>query len=585
MKRLVGFLFMWLVVVISCTTNEERMAMRQGLDSLNQRNRNGQPFTVHEADSFVRFFDRHGTSNDRLLAHYLLGRAYYEAGEAPMALQCYQDAINCADTTSADMNYYVLSSTYSQMAYAYHQQLLLSYEVESQRQASYYAFRANEPYWGIYNLSMAATAFILMNKKDSAELLQKKVVELYRKYGYHQDAALALRPLIHLYTEQQGKLKEAKVLMDRYEAESGLFDGKQELPPLQRQYYYYKGLYFEGIGNLDSAENYYRKICYPGMQPVAQDPMYRGLLSVFKKRYQADSIAKYAQLYCEANDSSIALKDQTLTAQLAASYKYSRLQKEAKENQARAYRANYRLGIISFLFVLILITGLWIWRNNKEKRQRLEEEYNQATDVYQKNLHSLQLLESVHQTVIENIQQELEDTQNENKDFRVKYTKAQKTISEINEQYENKKAELEEENGILKDRIQELSQRKDIAKHLEDTNNFTNTEIVRHIKDMVNKPQLVLTSEELDQLANAVTSYYPDLMQDMNQADGLTKPAMYVCMLVLLNLRPGEIANLLSLSSQQVSNLKHEINICMFREGTARTLYNNLKRKYAIYSC
>ena len=185
MKRLVGFLTLWLVVLISCTTNEERTAMRQGLDSLNQRNRNGQPFTVHEADSFVCFFDRHGTSNDRLLAHYLLGRAYYEAGEAPMALQCYQDAINCADTTSADMNYYVLSSTYSQMAYAYHQQLLLSYEVESQRQASYYAFRANEPYWGIYNLSMAATAFILMNKKDSAELLQKKVVELYRKYGFN----------------------------------------------------------------------------------------------------------------------------------------------------------------------------------------------------------------------------------------------------------------------------------------------------------------------------------------------------------------------------------------------------------------
>ena len=69
--------------------------MRQGLDSLNQRNRTDQPFTVSDVEPYVRFFDRHGTSNDRLLAHYLLGRAYYEHGEAPMALECYHDAIDC----------------------------------------------------------------------------------------------------------------------------------------------------------------------------------------------------------------------------------------------------------------------------------------------------------------------------------------------------------------------------------------------------------------------------------------------------------------------------------------------------------
>ena len=86
-----------LLTLCCCTTERHRTAMRQGLDSLNQRNRTDQPFTVQEADSFVRFFDRHGTANDRLLAHYLLGRAYYEAGEAPMALECYHDAIECAD--------------------------------------------------------------------------------------------------------------------------------------------------------------------------------------------------------------------------------------------------------------------------------------------------------------------------------------------------------------------------------------------------------------------------------------------------------------------------------------------------------
>ena len=40
------------------------------------------------------FYDRHGSANEQLRAHYLLGCAYRDLGEAPQALQCYQDAID-----------------------------------------------------------------------------------------------------------------------------------------------------------------------------------------------------------------------------------------------------------------------------------------------------------------------------------------------------------------------------------------------------------------------------------------------------------------------------------------------------------
>ena len=106
-----------------------------------------------------------------------------------------------------------------------------------------------------------------------------------------------------------------------------MFDERHELPPSKRQFYYYKGKYFDEVGELDSAEYYYRKIFRPNMSFVSMNPMYEGLLSVFTKRHKADSIAKYAQLYCMVNDSSIAIKDQELTAQMAASYHYNRFQK------------------------------------------------------------------------------------------------------------------------------------------------------------------------------------------------------------------------------------------------------------------
>ena len=139
MKQLVGFIFLWILLLIGCTTERQRTAMRQGLDSLNQRNRTDQPFTTKDVEPYVRFFDDHGTANDRLLAHYLLGRAYYEAGEAPTALECYHDAIDCADTTSKDCDFAQLSRVYGQMAKIhcdqglYRQQLNLTKEAGESR--------------------------------------------------------------------------------------------------------------------------------------------------------------------------------------------------------------------------------------------------------------------------------------------------------------------------------------------------------------------------------------------------------------------------------------------------------------------
>ena len=84
MKRLIVYLFVWVAVLIGCTTEADRSRMRSSLDSINVLNRNDQPFTIDDVQPYVRFFDDHGSANDRLLDHYLLGLAYYDHGEAPI---------------------------------------------------------------------------------------------------------------------------------------------------------------------------------------------------------------------------------------------------------------------------------------------------------------------------------------------------------------------------------------------------------------------------------------------------------------------------------------------------------------------
>ena len=561
--------------------------MQYLLHHMNAENKTDVIFTSDSlAKELVDHFDRHGTTNEQVLAHYLLGRAYSDMGEAPQAVANFQNAIDAADTIATDFNFYLLSCVYSQMAEIYRRQLLLSYEIESRRHASHFAFRANQIKWVLYNQAMSAGAYILMNKKDSAEILLKSVIEKYRKYGYTQEALRYSRSLIHLYTEGPKRLKEAKAMMDQFEAESELFDEHHELPPSQRQYYYYKGLYYEGIHCLDSAEYYYRKMYYLDMPYIVQDPMYKGLLSVFSKRHMADSIAKYAQLYGLANDSSVTLKDQNLIAQMAASYRYSRLQEEVHRNELKAYRTLIVLILSIVLMVIVSVASLLLWRSHRKRYQQkidqLKTEFADTTEEYEENLHKLQLLESSHQKVISIIQEELLNAQNESTSFKEKYDDAQKTIVYINQEYESEKARLLDENSVLQERIRELQKEEILSKHLSVSESFAKEIIVRRIHEIAKKPVIPVTDEEWNELTKIFGNTYPDLFHDLCQRCD-SPQSVRVCILTVLGIGSNEQANMLGTTIQRVSNIKSALNKALFNETSSRSFHKNLVVRYNIY--
>lgn len=557
--------------------------MQYLLHRLNAENKTSAKFTSDSlAKVLADHFDNHGTTNERMLAHYLLGLAYSDMGEAPQAINSFQNAIDAADTTVADFDFYTLECVYSQMAEIYRRQLLLTNEIEARNKASHFAFRANKPKWAIYNQALSAGAYILLNKKDSAEIILKSALEQYQKHGYVQQALRYSRSLIHLYTESPQRLTEAKALMDDFEAKSDLFDEHHELPPSQRQYYYYKGKYFEGIQQLDSAEYYYRKIHFQGMPFVAQDPMFKGLLSVYSKRNIADSIAKYARLYGMANDSSIALKDRDIVAQMAANYNYNRLQKEAHESEVMAYKRLIILIIVGVLLSIILIAAFLLWKSNQRKIERLKRKYAEATEEYGENLHELQMLESSHQQVISAIQQELSDTQSESSGFREKYAKAQQTISQINQDYESEKSRLTEIIEVLQRRIVELQKKDIISKHLSVSESFAKETIVKRFREIANSPLTKVSENEWKELTKVFENNYPELFHDLSQRYN-TSQYIRVCILTVLGIGSNTQANMLETTTPRISNIKSSINNALFDEGSSRTLFRNLAVRYNIY--
>ena len=553
----------------------KRLRMRYDLLEAKAQNKAFVDFTSDSiAKEFTRYYDSHGTANERLTAHYLLGCVYRDLGEAPHAVDCYLDAISQADTTAKDCDFYTLSCAYAQMADIYYRQLLLSYSIIARKRASYYAFKANKPVYAISDLERIASAYILQNKKDSAELILIEVQHLYQRYGLLQNALQSFTKLIHIYVNDSNKLIQTKELIDKYDSEFSSFDKNHELQGAKRKFYFYKGRYFEGVNQLDSAEYYYRKIYRPNMSYTAMDPMYRGLLSVFTKRHQADSIAKYSQLLCLANDSSIAKKDQDLTAQMAASYNYNRYQKEALENEKIAHHTQIILISILVGVAIVALFLYTIWRNHLKKQERLRAEYTKATEEYEKNIRTMRLLDSAYQEVINAMKEELSKTKSE----------SQSRLEAITSKYEKSKSELEEENRKLVDSIKRLEKQEAISDYLKKTKELMDSEIVKHIKELEQKPLSRLANGDWNILNAEIAINFPSIIHDLNSLPKITDQKIRVCLLVILKIQDSCIANWLDLKANRISNIKSELNQELFGDNSARTLYNNLRQRYNIIS-
>jgi tetratricopeptide (TPR) repeat protein len=521
-----GVLGLWalMMVLLLAACGESHEAMLRQLEMLEQMNRADSVMTNDSlAEALTSYFDSHGTANERLRAHYILGRTYADMGEAPAALNAYLDAADCADTTAADCDFRTLGCVYSQMGDVYHRQLLLTNEIEARQKSYHYARIASDTLGYITELKLSASAYILLNKRDSAELILKEALRQYEACGYRQEGLQASTMLMHIYVGEQEHLSDLGSLIEKYDSGSDLFDKNHELPSSKRQYYYYKGRYMEGIGQLDSAEYYYRKVYRPNMSFVDQNPIYRGLLSVFKRRHQADSIAKYAQLYCQANDSSIVLNDQQLTARMAASYQYNRFQKQAFENEKKAEHSRFLL-LLSFALGVAVAFGLLLAFSVYRKRKQAQ------LFQYQRDLEHL-----------ERAQTKLQELRSEEQEH---------SLSTINS--------LSEEIATLQRRVAEYAK---MSERRRTETSLMESDIVNHLRELLaQNPPVEASLADMLALKSLVNEQLPMFYGTLNTSSCTLNPIEYeVCLLIRVRFSPADICKLLGRSDSYISNTRRRI--------------------------
>ena len=204
------------------------------------------------------YFDSHGTPNDQMLAHYLLGRCYADMREAPMALHCYQEAIGRADTTAKDCDFAQLSRVYGQSSAIFYQQGLYRNAMEYDDLSAKYGWLGKDKLNALRSYAMKAAAYDQLQMKDSAILIYSDAIRQMKDHNYIKIAAGFSGTLAKKLIDKGETVKALPYLQD-YEQNSGYFDSLRDIAKGREVYYYAKGLYHLKTNQPDSAEYYFRK--------------------------------------------------------------------------------------------------------------------------------------------------------------------------------------------------------------------------------------------------------------------------------------------------------------------------------------
>ena len=562
-----------------CTGGPSADAMRQELLRAREMNKNYVPFSTDSVmKEVVAYYDRYGTPAERMEAHYLLGCVYRDMGEAPQALQCYQEAVDLyqqplplplpigrgvdsfsAEATTEKGDYSppyreaqgegLLIRIYGQMAELFDAQNLPDDEISAMKKIQHYALLGHDSLMYIRALELMTKPYYKLG--DTAKVIETvwEAHRLYTEIGDTQKAVNAFATLAHIMVKR-GQMKEADSLLREFETKSGLFDEDGNIQKGREMYYYIKGNYYLQTDKTDSAETFFRRLL-PDHYPA---DACRGLLAVYQKRKVPDSIAKYARLFEAAIDSLNNKRRIETMHQMAALYDYHRYQQKADMEALAAAEARNRANIAIALIVLILIaSGIIFTKYRKSKQKELDKMSEECLVI---------------SGLLSKARMELDEER-----------KATESLDNLEAEMQEKIEEKTNEVKELENRLQQLEAHYRSVTQLASLESRKNSEAVKAIRKKAEwKHGAILPSaDDWIKLTNQFRLDFPHYYAILTQGNKLATNELRTCMLLMLDFKEGEIAVLLDVKPQRVTNIKKRVNMKLFDDSSATTLTSNIQ--------
>lgn len=320
-------------------------------------------YVTHRSDTAIlpaaEYFSRRGPEVQSVRAWYLLGRVYYDMMLYGRALSAFDNALAVkTDSDSVVCRYKARAATWA--GAVYEEKSLHSDALRYNKTAYGYARYADVPSIEVYVLRNIGRSYSNLTNNDTA-------IPYYLRAS---EKALALcdMPLYNMVMEEltviyleEGKLEEAR------KALSVPFYRTNDVD--MAAHYFIWAMYFEHIGQLDSAMIYNRRgMAYGDMKVNREAALEMAKLCL--KFDQRDEAVKYYEMYFSYTDS---LKDENIAENTDLFSHVERIVNVERENVALAEAKVYLVVLLLVIIVAVMAAVFFIMRYYSGIKRNLQE--------------------------------------------------------------------------------------------------------------------------------------------------------------------------------------------------------------------
>lgn len=486
----------------------------------------------------IDYYENGGDPAKLAETYYYAGRIYFEKQDAPQALDYYLKAMD--NIGVCDDSVRVKSVLLSQIGYIYFYQGMFNESIRWYKEAIDYAAQTQDTLSLIYGYRDAASSFIENKDFNRAEQFLNKSINLSIRVQDKNLLNSCYNQLACVYINK-GNFQKAKALLAHAL--------KTESQSLRSSTYSIASKVYLGLGELDSAEYYSKKILEIGTL-YAKETASKRLSEISLKHSDLHSALEYLKKYATYSDSVKAITNAETVAKVHALFNYNKQEKENNLLKIENSRHYLIMVIAIALLVVSLLSIISIVLDHRRKEtvnktkldrlnKSLERQKLQSSNYISENIIKIRGLEQ---------QMQLLDEKNE----------------DLIRQLKIEQERLKEANQMSTFEIQNMERR---------SSAMSEFPIYKTVRTKVNASKVYnksLSEEEWDELDKSVNDVYESFSSTLTEHCKMSKHEYNVCLLLKIGLSPADISRLTNRSQQAINSTRSRLYFKYFgKKGSA----------------
>ncbi len=500
-------------------------------------------YILHVSDSTMRaaanYYNSHGSDFQRVRANYLLGRVYCDMHLYGHALTSFNKAITVeSENDSAINRYKARSATWA--GYVYEVKGLHKDALRYNKLAYGYAKQAGAQVTEVYSLRDIGRSYRDLNRNDIAIPYYQKAAKKAKTIDDANLYNMVMEELAGIYIEE-GRLDEAYAALNT----KFLATTDKDIA----SHYYIWAMYFEKIGQLDSAVAYDKRGMKYSDVSIKRD-VSLDLARLLMKQGKHNEAIKYYEQYSVYSDSVTASELNETSDMLSQVEK--NIDIERKNTILAETKTNLTI-LLSIIIFTVIVVSLILIKHYSNVRKRIREQQERANNY----------LSQLQETGMQKMKRNEERIAQLETELSVSNEK----LTEIRKSLMRNEAEMlakQNEHMLFKEKHREL-----LIADLADTD----------VYKLYHTPNAVPSSADYHRLVEALNKAYNNFTKRLKEFyPDINDNEVWICCMVKAGLSSKEICNISPYSYSSLGMAKSRLYFKMFqKKGGAKDLDHFIK--------